>query len=157
MAENFLVRMTLNEQSTAIFRYDLDEAPESFSHFYTPGVELRPEKLLILLHPDPEGVWYVRILSVFGHEIVNGVVKQRKRLDSISIIEPLKDRADLLPEWLKEIAEHHVLLMNDGSPELRERQREAARKAAREMFSLASEDMADDMADAIFIAIRRVG
>lgn len=157
MAENFLVRMKQHAESQARFRYDLEEAPDSLSNQYFPGRTVRPEKLTILMSPDAEGSWYISSLHVAGQEIVDGKVKQRKRLSVIPFMNPLDDEEpDQLPLWLSEIVLDHVNLMNRDEA-LRERQQEAARQAAREMFSLASEDMADEMADAIFTAIRRVG
>lgn len=157
MAESTLVHMKLLDTSDCNFRYDfLNEVPRLRD--LTGRMTIQPKHMLLRFTPDAEGSWYLDLLSVFGLPVIDGKVREFRRQDNILFSQPLDgEDHDALPPWLKEIAEHHVLLMNDGSPELRERQQEAARKAAREMFSLASEDMADEMADAIFTAIRRVG
>jgi hypothetical protein len=160
MAENFLVHMKLRPDAQSSFRYDFYEAPDLVSNDAFPGGGVKPQNLLINMSPDNEGRWYVSMLVVGGLPVVDGQVKQRKRLINIPFMDPLGEDGELLPPWLKEIAEHHVLLMNDGSPELRERQQEAARKEAREMLAALipdSTNMADAVAATILAAIRRVG
>lgn len=151
-----IVQMKLHPESQAVFRYLLEIAPDEVSNLYFPGVTVQPKTLMIIMCPNSEGAWEISVMRVSGPRVVDGVVKPRKYFTDVVFTNPLEDEdADALPTWLREIALHHVGLMNPES--LYERQQETARKVAREMFSLDSEDMADDMADAIFTAIRRVG
>lgn len=154
-AENTPVHMKLHPESQVVFRYILERAPESVSNPHYSNV-VQPRTLMMTMYPDSEGVWQISTLRVSGMPIVKGKVEERKYFTDVTFSSPLDKDADEMPSWLREIALDHVNLMNRDEA-LRERQREAARKAAREMFSLASEDMADEMADAIFTAIRRVG
>lgn len=154
MAENDLVHMKLIDTSDCNFRYHLENVPTDLSSV-TGNLTIAPRHLLLRFTPV-EGRWHLDLISVLGPPVVDGKVKERKRYTTILFMADQEQKVpDELPDWLREIAEHHVHLMNPEA--LHERQQEAAREAAREMFSLASEDMADEMADKIFTAIRRVG
>lgn len=150
-----IVQMKLLDTSECNFRYDLENVPTDLSDV-TGRLTIAPRHMLLHFTPDTNGAWRLDLLSVFGPPVIDGKVKERKRHSSVLFTSPLDgEEYDAPPLWLREIAQHHVGLMNPES--LHERQQEAARKAARGMFSLAAEDMADEMADAIFTAIRRVG
>lgn len=145
----FAVRLEQAPSGACNFPYEIvtEVPPLSDS---TELVTITPKRLLLRFTPK-KGEWELTLVMVDGPSTTDG--------DSdchVHFLHPLEaDEPQPMPEWLTEIARYHQHLLNPGM--LEERQQEAARKAAREMFSLASEDLADEMADTIFTAIRRVG
>jgi hypothetical protein len=154
-----IVRAKLHPESQAVFRYVLEHAPETFQYPFG-SVVVKPLRVAFSMAPAEKGVWWISTLWVSGHEIVQGKVEEREYFIDLPFVDPL-DTPDKLPEWLREIARYHVNLMNRDEA-LRERQDEAARKAAREMFAGlmpgdTGKNMADEIAEKLLTAVRRVG
>jgi len=157
----FAVHLKLLDISDCNFRYDIATEVPHLSDF-TGQMTIAPRHLLLRFTPDSEGSWELYMVSVFGMPVVNGNVKERKRLDNVLFLRPLDEDGGTpgLPDWLREIAEHHVHLMNPE--DLRERQDEAAREVAHEMFAglmpgSTGANMADEIAAKILAAVRWVG
>lgn len=164
MDDGFLLHMKLRPNSRAEFRYDLEGAPDPFVSPNLPGIKIKPTGLLISLMPDKTGRWALSGIGVFGHPYLK--TKTGERLGKLTETIPFMigeegiTPDDGVPEWLAEIAEHHVGLMN---PEvLKDRQREAAREVVAEMLGgLFSGDLntefVNEVADKTLAAVLRVG
>lgn len=158
--EFFAVHLKLLDTSDCNFRYDIiNEVP----HLTSPppgGPTIVPQHLLLRFTPDADGRWELDMVSVFGMPVVNGVIKQRKRLSNVLFLHPLEDDTQEMPDWLAEIARHHQNLMNPE--DLYDRQYEAARAVSREMFGglmpgETGNAVADEVTNKILNAARRVG
>ncbi len=110
--KNFLVHMKLRPDAQSSFRYDFDEAPDFVSNDAFPGGGVKPQNLLINMSPNNEGQWYVSMLVVGGLPVVGGKAQQRKRLINIPFMDPLGEGGELLPAWLRAIAQDHVDTLN---------------------------------------------
>jgi hypothetical protein len=111
MAENFLVRYTIDPHSQCIFNYTLDHAPPSVENPNFPGMVIEPKSMMISLMPSAEGPWEASVVAVSGLRIVEGQVKTRKRYDSIPFVNQM-DEDGGMPEWLREIVQDHVDTLN---------------------------------------------
>lgn len=104
--------LKLRDTSDCNFRYDITSKIPYLSDI-TGSMTIQPRHLLLRFTPDTEGFWCLDLITVFGMPVINGKVKERKRLSDVMFMRPLDgEDLDLLPEWLHEIAEHHVALMN---------------------------------------------
>lgn len=162
-----IVRMRLNPNSEAVFRYTLMESPDFVADPSRPKTGVEPRRLEINFVGDETGTkeWAVGAVKVTGWDVTDGLVS-RSTERTIMFLNPLDGEdspfdGDKLPDWLHEIVQRHVNLMNRDAA-LRERQDEAAREAAHKMFAGlmpgdTGKNMADEIAEKLLTAIRRVG
>lgn len=167
MAESPPFAYELAAQTTAKAVYTVTGAPLTSGGLWS--LEVYPQEVELRAHLNGELQWEILMATVMGQWKTN----QGDRSISISdltFVLPLSEKNEsdtVVPDWVKTICGEWLgllgeLLEGPGTPGLlQERQQEAARKVTREMFAGlmpgdTGTNMADEVADKVLTAVRRV-